>query len=307
MPTQDELESLPIYPISDEELWDPSKLEEKPFDLNLCMKYQMRRFNHRKQLYNAKTLKRWSRQLYCSDMSILKKTMEATTQLARIQVPTDERLLLQHEKRRLYEFKYRRVNETISMDLVVSAKGQPSVRGARYLAVYTGTTSKDTKIYPLKKKEHAIRSLQAFLRDVGIPNKICFDGAKEFGISADFQAELLRYKIQEHPSEPYHQHQNRAESSNRDVKRLIHKILGRSGAPDRYWCYAAELAENILNFTAKASLNWRPPTEVATGDTPDISALYYFQFFDKAKYTTPGIPFPNTKDLPGKYLGIAWS
>ncbi|MGH7955311.1 MAG: reverse transcriptase domain-containing protein, partial [Gloeomargaritales cyanobacterium] len=118
---------------------------------------------------------------------------------------------------------------------------------------------------------------------------------------------MLRYKIKEHITEPHHQHQNRTESRNRDLKRLIHRILGESGAPDRYWCYAAEHAATILNATAKATLTWRTPFEVCLGDTPDISTLYQFRFYDAVKYTTPGIPFPNVKDLPGRFLGVAYN
>ena len=53
-----------------------------------------------------------------------------------------------------------------------------------------------------------------------------------------------------HQTEPYHQHQNRAEPRVRDIKMLALEILSTSGAPDNYWCYAIELAEDLLNFRA---------------------------------------------------------
>ena len=62
---------------------------------------------------------------------------------------------------------------------------------------------------------------------------------------------------------------------------LALEILSTSGAPDNYWCYAIELAEDLLNFRAVESLNWRTPFECCKGETPDISPLY--QFFSLRK------------------------
>ncbi|MGH7955310.1 MAG: hypothetical protein ACREOZ_05050, partial [Gloeomargaritales cyanobacterium] len=86
---------------------------------------------------------------------------------------------LQHEKRRIYEFKYRRINETVAVDLIEATTGKQSVRGAYYLIVFVGKTSKFTKVYHLKTKDQAIRAFQSFLRDVGIPEKVLWDGAGE--------------------------------------------------------------------------------------------------------------------------------
>ncbi|MGH7955109.1 MAG: chromo domain-containing protein, partial [Gloeomargaritales cyanobacterium] len=182
-----------------------------------------------------------------------------------------------------------------------------SIRGYRYVAVFVCKRSRFTKVYPLKTRDASVDALRDFLTDVGSPMKLCFDRAGEFVLDEEFKNELRKNKIQSWTSEAYHQHQNRAEPRIRDVKANIHKILGHSGAPPKYWCYAAELAESLLNLTAIKSLQWRTPWELCFGDTPDISALYQFKFYDKIRYTTPGIQFPKNRDLPGRYLGPSWN
>ncbi|MGH2412266.1 MAG: chromo domain-containing protein, partial [Microcystaceae cyanobacterium] len=306
LPSEEDQRTLPTYELTSAEPWNPYEVDTVPFNFEQSLKNRTQKLGGH-HVFNIKNLKRWKKLLYLNDMSVVKKTLLATTQLAQVMRPSEDIALLQHEKRRIYEFKYRRINETVAVDLIEATTGKQSVRGAYYLIVFVGKTSKFTKVYHLKTKDQAIRAFQSFLRDVGIPEKVLWDGAGELGKAADVQAEMLRYKIKEHITEPHHQHQNRTESRNRDLKRLIHRILGESAAPDRYWCYAAEHAATILNATAKATLTWRTPFEVCLGDTPDISTLYQFRFYDAVKYTTPGIPFPNVKDLPGRFLGVAYN
>jgi hypothetical protein len=157
----------------------------------------------------------------------------------------------------------------------------------------------------MKDRKHTVNALREFLTEVGIPLCIVSDNAGE-QVSEEWQAELRKYLISQHTSEPYHQHQNRAEPRIGNLKSEALKILNTSGAPGKYWCYAWELANDIINVTAVESLNWRTPWELAKGETPDISPFYQFRFYDKVRYTVPGIAFPNDKDLPGRYLGIAW-
>ena len=165
-----------------------------------------------------------------------------------------------------------------------------------------------TKVYLMKSKDQALNSLLQFFTDVGIPDKIVYDGAREFSSQA-WRQELAKRHVAWHQTEPYHQHQNQAEPRVCDIKMLALELLSTSGAPDNYWCYAIELAEDLLNFRAVESLNWRTPFECCKGETPDISPLYQFAFFEKVRYATANsnIQFPENKDNPGIYLGVSWN
>ena len=41
------------------------------------------------------------------------------------------------------------------------------------------------------------------------------------------------------------------------------------------------------------------------GDTPDISHILVFQFFEPVLYLDPSVAFPETKELPGYFVGFA--
>ena len=69
------------------------------------------------------------------------------------------------------------------------------------------------------------------------------------------------------------------------------------------WTYCVMYACDILNHIASKTLEWRTPIEVAFGITPDISALVQFSFYEPVYYYASN-PFPTTKELPGRFLGI---
>jgi len=45
--------------------------------------------------------------------------------------------------------------------------------------------------------------------------------------------------------------------------------------------------------------------QVSRGDTPDISQILVFQFFEPVLYLDPRIAFPETKEVPGYFVGFA--
>jgi len=55
---------------------------------------------------------------------------------------------------------------------------------------------------------------------------------------------------------------------------------------------------------ARHSLGWRSPYECHWGDTPDIS-VFRFPFWSEVWYYSPSNQFPQSKMLPGQFLGIA--
>ena len=62
---------------------------------------------------------------------------------------------------------------------------------------------------------------------------------------------------------------------------------------------------DIHNITAHESLNYRTPYEKRHGVTPDISAYILFTFWEKILYLDSEQSYPNSKEVPGYFLGVA--
>jgi len=61
----------------------------------------------------------------------------------------------------------------------------------------------------------------------------------------------------------------------------------------------------LLNHLAQPNLQWRAPIEACYGYTPDLSPLLLFTFFQQIYYLDAEIPFPNSKEKLGRFVGIA--
>ena len=76
------------------------------------------------------------------------------------------------------------------------------------------------------------------------------------------------------------------------------------GAPASRWYLAMAFVVSILNVTALKSLQWKTPTEVAFGTTPDISPFLQFDWNDLVVYHTPNKTFPHTQEATGRFVGV---
>jgi hypothetical protein len=57
---------------------------------------------------------------------------------------------------------------------------------------------------------------------------------------------------------------------------------------------------------ASADLGWKPPTQVLTGQTHNISQFQHFSFFEPVYYHTFTVTFPSaSNDEQGWWVGIA--
>ena len=63
----------------------------------------------------------------------------------------------------------------------------------------------------------------------------------------------------------------------------------------------------VHNVTSDEALLNRTPYEKRHGATPDISAFLMFTFWEKILYLDTEQTFPNSKELPGHFMGIAQS
>lgn len=91
---------------------------------------------------------------------------------------------------------------------------------------------------------------------------------------------LRQLCIEDLQSEPGYQHQNNAEQQWGVIKDQVILVLKRTGSPATTCFLAFLYVCYILNRTATLSLNWRTPLEVFYGETPDISPIMQYQFWE---------------------------
>jgi hypothetical protein len=182
-----------------------------------------------------------------------------------------------------------------------------SIRGHVAAQVYTNGKGFD-RIYPMKDKKGASvdHTLVSFIHDVGIPQTLVSDGAKEELLGA-VNATCRRYHIQQKQTVPYSPWSNLAEASIRELKVGIRRATRRQGSPKRLWCYCAQWVAGVRRLTALdiPDLEGRVPAEVVTGSTPDITAYVQFDWYEHVFYWDPAVKFPDDRKLIGRWLGVA--
>ena len=147
-------------------------------------------------------------------------------------------------------------------------------------------------------------ALESFIADVGAPFHILSDNAK-METSKAWKDILRKYNISASTTEPYHPHQNPVERRIQDLKKVAIRIMDHTKAPDYLWYQCLQYASTLLNHTVTRSLDWKTPLEVAFGLTPDISALLQYTFYEPIYYYDAEVSFPHSRELPGRFLGIA--
>jgi len=113
-------------------------------------------------------------------------------------------------------------------------------------------------------------------------------------ISKKVEEILRRYMIDAHQSEPYQQQQNPVERSIQDIKRYANYVADYSGAPPEAWVLIVHYVMYIMNRTARSVLNHRTPYEKLYGQTPDISVMTQFQFWEPVLIHNHLTTFPST-------------
>ena len=98
-------------------------------------------------------------------------------------------------------------------------------------------------------------------------------------------ADLLRsLLIKQYESEPYHQHQNKAEQCYGVVNRYINTLMNLTGAPAHCWLLCLLYVCSLLKATASPALRCLTLIQALTGQVPDISHFLHFSFWEPVYY-----------------------
>ena len=116
--------------------------------------------------------------------------------------------------------------------------------------------------------------------------------------------------IQDYQSEPYHQHQNKAENRFGLAKRYINTVMNTSGCPACCWLLCLQYICVVLNHLASPTLQGICPVQALEGTTPDISFMLHFSFYEPVYYridsSEPDLNFPSSSnEKKGYWVGFA--
>ena len=135
------------------------------------------------------------------------------------------------------------------------------------------------------------------------------DGGK-YEISQRVTDLLLSLFIQDYQSEPYHQHQNKAENHFGPDKCYSNTVMNTSGCPACCWLLCLQNICVVLHHLASPTLQGICPVQALEGTTPDISFMHHFSFYEPVYYriesSEPDFHFPSSSnEKNGYWVGFA--
>ena len=116
--------------------------------------------------------------------------------------------------------------------------------------------------------------------------------------------------IQDYQSEPYQQHQNKAENRFGLAKLYTNTVMNTSGCPACCWILCLQYICGVLNHLASPTLQGICPVQALEGPTPDVSFMLHFSFYEPVYYRTdssePDLHFPSaSNEKKGYWVGFA--
>jgi len=233
-------------------------------------------------------------------LDVVKKTMQHTTQLARLPAGT---LLKRAFKSPNPALNVHRRSEAVACDIVYS--DTPAVDdGAKSAVLFVGHDTFVTDIYGIKTDSQFIRTLEDNIRERGAPDRLLSDRA-QVEISKAVENVLRTFCVKSWQSEPHQQQQNPAERRFQTVKTAVNRILDRTGAPPSTWLLCTQYVCFLLNHTYNETLR-TVPIKALTGSTPDISVLLRFHFWQRVLYKQSDYSFPSSSpEGVGHIVGVS--
>ena len=232
-------------------------------------------------------------------VDVIRKTLENTTQYAKAFSPFP---MHRHWHAMYKWFNFKRLPETICTDTAFSSV-PAAVTGETCAQLYYGVTSKMMNIYGMWSKGQAEDTYRDFIREEGIPTRLHRDNSGEQK-SDGFKETNRVHHVKDSWTEPYHPHQNPAETrAMAFLKRVATSLIIMSGAPMGLWLYAMKYVVMINNWTSHESLGWKTPYEKRHGVPPDISPLLAYRFYQQVYYFIDD-GFPDSGERLGYILGV---
>ena len=147
------------------------------------------------------------------------------------------------------------------------------------------------------------------IRIWGAMDTLISDGGK-YEISKRVTDLLHSLFIQDYQSEPYHQHQNKAENRFGLTKRYTNTVMNTFGCPACCWLLCLHYICVVLNHLACPTLQGICPVQALEGTNPDISFMLHFSFYEPVYFTIdssePDLNFPSSSyEMKVYWVGFA--
>ena len=213
-----------------------------------------------------------------------------------------------HFKSRNPVFNIPRRSEAVATDTIFS--DTPAVDdGSTMAQCFCGRDTLVCDAYGIKSTKQFINTLSDNIRKRGAMDTLISDGGK-YEISKRVTDLLHSLFIQDYQSEPYHQHQNKAENRFGLAKRYTNTVMNTSGCPACCWLLCLQYICVVLNHLASPTLQGICPVQALEGTTPDISFLLHFSFYEPVYYridsSEPDLNFPSSSnEKKGYWVGFA--
>ena len=238
--------------------------------------------------------------------SSIQDTFNVTTRHG--SAPHTEDYIKKHFKSRNPVFNIPRRSEAVATDTIFS--DTPAVDDSSTMAqFFCGRDTLVCDAYGIKSTKQFINTLSDNIRKRGAMDTFISDGGK-YEISKRVTDLLRSLFIQDYQSEPYHQHQNKAENCFGLAKRYTNTVMNTSGCPACCWLLCLQYICVVLNHLASPTLQGICPVQALEGTTPDISFLLHFSFYEPVYYridsSEPDLNFPSSSnEKKGYWVGFA--
>lgn len=331
-PTDEELDTLKVIDLTEEEDWNPYPFGETsdnyridsvqailhhvegsddPIADHLLLDHLPERMRHINALRTGKPKDRLTPEylanIWNCGIDTARKTIEATTckHYRNIQKGITRRFRPSRNFMRYRQIAFP-AGEFFTDTFSAKVK---SIRGYGYSQVY-GNKFGYLKAYPMARhnKRDVGDTLSVFIQDVGIPQKLHTDNAPEMvGRRTPFFKRARKEGIDLTSIEPERPDENYGETLVKMVKIGTAQMMIKKKVPMRLWCYGMEYYCDRHSITVPGMYRNKGRTgyELVFGLTPDISEYTIFQFYDYCFYWDTPQSFPYEKKHLGRWLGIA--
>ena len=199
-------------------------------------------------------------------------------------------------------------SEAVATDTIFS--DTPAVDdGSTMAKFFCGRDTLVCDAYGIKSTKQFINTLSDNIRKWGAMDTLISDGGK-YEISQRVTDLLRSLFIQDYQSEPYDQHQNKAENRFGLAKRYTNTVMNTSGGPAFCWLLCLQYICVVLNHLASPTLQGICPVQALQGTTPDVSSMLHFSFYEPVYYridsSEPDLNFPSSSnEKKGYWVGFA--
>ena len=228
--------------------------------------------------------------------SSIKDTFNVTTKHGT--APHNQDCIKKHFMSRNPVFNIPRRSEAVATETIFS--DTPAVDdGSTMAQFFCGHDTLVCDAYGIKSTKQFINTLSDNIRKRGAMDTLISDGGK-YEISKQVTDLLRTLFIQDYQSEPYHQHQNKAENRFGLAKCYTNTVMNTSGCPASCWLLCLQYFCVVLNHLASPTLQGICPVQALEGTTPDNSFMLHFSFYEPVYYridsSEPDLNFPSSSN-----------